>query len=54
MKEKLMIDPANILIVDDNIEMRKTLDDILIEEGYKITGVGTLGLGKRRIRKEIL
>ena len=44
--------PADILIVDDNIEMRETLYDILSEDGHKITGVGTLNLGKGELEKK--
>lgn len=47
-----MPDPADILIVDDNVEMRETLNDILIEDGYKITGVGTVNLGKEELEKK--
>lgn len=46
-----MFNPINILIVDDNIEMRETLNDILSEEGYKITGVRTVGRGKEELEK---
>lgn len=47
-----MSNTADILIVDDNIDMRETLDDILSEDGYKITGVGTLNLGKEELEKK--
>lgn len=47
-----MFDPVSILIVDDNIEMRETLQDILNDEGYKITGVGTLGMAKKEMESK--
>jgi len=47
-----MSNPAEILIVDDNAGMRETLSDILSEDGYKITGIGTIGLGKEELGKK--
>ena len=47
-----MSNPVNILIVDDNVKMRETLSDIFSEEGYKITGVGTLDGGKKELEKK--
>lgn len=41
-----------ILIVDENAEMRETLIDILSEEGYEITGVGTIALAKKELKKK--
>ena len=43
---------ADILIVDDDAKMRETLNDILNEEGYKITGVGTIVLAKEELKKK--
>jgi len=47
-----MFNPKNIIIVDDNIKMCGTLNDILSEEGYKITSVGTIGLAKEELAKK--
>jgi DNA-binding response OmpR family regulator len=35
LEEKVMAEPAKILIVDDEAGMRETLQDILMQEGYK-------------------
>ncbi|MCK4905486.1 diguanylate cyclase [bacterium] len=43
---------ANILIVDDNTNICETLEDILCEEGYKVTSVGNLVLTKEKLAKE--
>ncbi|MBN1869510.1 MAG: diguanylate cyclase [Candidatus Omnitrophica bacterium] len=48
-----MLNPANILIVDDNRKMLETLGDILAEEGYTITGVENIACGKEEIEKKI-
>lgn len=50
-ENKKMLNPVKILIVDDNIQMRETLNDILSEEGYLITGAGTIGLAKEELEK---
>ncbi len=42
----------NILIVDDNTVMCQTLKDILTEDGYKITGVGTIALARKELAKK--
>ena len=42
----------DILIVDDDAQMRETLNDILSEEGYKITGTGTISLAKEELKKK--
>jgi DNA-binding NtrC family response regulator len=41
----------NILMVEDDKKMRETLGDILTREGYKVTGAGTLAVGKQEIRE---
>ncbi len=47
-----MLDNNNILIVDDDAQMRETLNDILSEEGYTITGVSTIALAKEELKKK--
>ena len=45
-------DDIHILLVEDNASLRENLSDILSEEGYKLTGVGTIGLGKKELKKK--
>ena len=41
-----------VLIVDDDLNLRENLKDILSEEGYEITCVGNLALAKEKLAKE--
>ncbi|MCK5218239.1 diguanylate cyclase [bacterium] len=41
-----------ILIVDDDDNMRENLQDILSEEGYKITGAESVETARRQLREE--
>ncbi|MCK5243006.1 diguanylate cyclase [bacterium] len=41
-----------IMIVDDDDNMRENLQDILSEEGYKITGVESVEPARQQLRKE--
>ena len=45
-------DEVKILVVDDNAVMCETLNDILSEEGYKITCVGLLASAKKELREK--
>lgn len=42
----------NILIADDDAVMLKNLDDILSEDGFKVTGVGTVLSAKKKLKKK--
>ena len=52
MKKLTAFNSINILIVDDDAGMRETLNDILSEQGYKITGVGSIALAKKELKKK--
>ncbi|MFA5363498.1 MAG: response regulator, partial [Candidatus Omnitrophota bacterium] len=47
-----MIKNDNILIVEDDCGMRETLSDILSEEGYGITGIGTIARAKKELKNK--
>jgi len=47
------LNSIDILIVDDNTEMCEELNDVLSEEGYRITGVGTVALAKKQLKKKL-
>lgn len=49
MKKRTNNNKINILIVDDNTIMRQTLEDILTQEGYKTTGVGTIAFARKEL-----
>jgi len=42
----------NILIIDDDANIRQTLNDILTEEGYKITDGGTIAFAREELIKK--
>jgi diguanylate cyclase (GGDEF)-like protein len=46
------LNDKEILIVDGNAEIRETLIKILSKEGYEITGVGTIALAKKKLKKK--
>jgi diguanylate cyclase (GGDEF)-like protein len=52
MKTPAELNNKEILIVDGSAKMRETLIDILNEEGYEITGVGTIALAKKKLKKK--
>jgi len=52
MKTHVDLNSREILIVDGHAEMRETLIKTLSEEGYEVTGVGTIALAKRKLKKE--
>lgn len=48
------ISNINILIVDDNEEMRESLNSILSDESYKVIGVDTIALAKKELKKQFI
>lgn len=48
---KSRTDNINILIIDDDANIRQTLSDILTEEGYKITDGGSIAFAKKELIK---
>ena len=42
---------AKILVVDDELEVRRTLDKLLTVEGHEVITAGSVGLGIRALTK---
>lgn len=47
----LMSDDLNILLVEDDRELRREIGEILSEEGYKVMGVGTYAHASEELKK---